>query len=251
MAFGSKKRASPAASPIGTAGHTLAARIRSLLKAIEDNDESQIEQAIVRFSRRRRGFAPLAFAVGAFTLLFAGLRLLVSNWRLTLVQVLPALWIWLAMYDLKAHVLHGKSFDVLRGAILIPIGLVIVTITIASFFLNAAFAMAIARPGRPEIRPALAQARHHLVQIIISGTVVGGALAFSATVAPRWQRSWFALSLGIVVGVMMLAYVALPARLIGVKPEQSPHEKLTTSALGGILGATVCTPRTCSVAWAS
>jgi len=30
------------------------------------------------------------------------LKLLVSNWRLTLVQVPPAMWIWLAMYNLKA-----------------------------------------------------------------------------------------------------------------------------------------------------
>ena len=119
----------------------------------------------------------------------------------------------------------GKSFAVLRGPILIPIGLVIVTITIASFFLNATFAMAIARPGRPEIRPALAQARQHLVQIITSGTVVGAALAFRPPLA-RWQRPWSRSRWGIVVGVMMLAYVALPARLIGVKPEQSPREKL-------------------------
>ena len=48
-------------------------------------------------------FAPLAFAVGAFALLFDGLRLLVSNWRLTLVQLLPAIWIWVAMADLKVH----------------------------------------------------------------------------------------------------------------------------------------------------
>ena len=228
----------------GERGHRvpLRGRIRSLLKAIEDNDDAKIERAILRFSRSRRAFAPLGFVVGAFALLFSGLRLLVSNWRLTLVQVLPAVWIWLAMYDLKAHVLHGKSFNVVRGPILIPIGLVFLAITIASFFLNAVFAMAIARPGRPEIRPALAQARRHLAQIIISGTVVGSALAFSATVAPRWHRPWFALSLGIVIGVMMVSYVALPARLIGVKPEQSPRDKLTTSVLGGILGATVCTP---------
>jgi hypothetical protein len=40
---------------------------------------------------------------------FNGLKLLFSNWRLTLVQILPAMWIWLAMFDLKEHALHGKS----------------------------------------------------------------------------------------------------------------------------------------------
>lgn len=244
VAFGLKKRASSATPPTDSVGHTVAfrARIRSLVQAIEANDDAKIEQAILRLSRSRRVFAPLAFVVGAFALLFAGLRLLVSNWRLTLVQVLPAVWIWLALYDLKAHVLYGKSFNVLRGPVLIPIGLTIIAITIASFFLNAVFAMAIAQSGRPEIRPAVVQARSHLGQVIASGTIVGAALAFSTTVAPRWHRPWFTLTLGIVVGVMMVSYVALPARLIGVKPEQSPRDKLTTSVLGGILGATVCTP---------
>ncbi len=94
-------------------------------------------------------------------MLFDGLKLLFSNWRLTLVQILPAMWIWFAMYDLKAHVLHDKSFNVLRGPVLIPIVLVIAAITAASFFLNAVFGFAIVQAGRPEAcdrrspRPAL------------------------------------------------------------------------------------------------
>jgi hypothetical protein len=39
--------------------------------------------------------------------------LLLTNWRLTLVQVLPTMWVWLAMCDLKAHVLRQV---VQRGA---------------------------------------------------------------------------------------------------------------------------------------
>ena len=126
-----------------------ATRVRSLIKAIQENDEAKIEEAILRLSRSRRIFAPLALAVSAFVLLFDGLRLLVSNWRLTLVTVLPAMWIWLAMFDLKAHVLHGKTFHVLRGPILIPICLAIIAITMVAFYLNAVFAFAIAKPGPP------------------------------------------------------------------------------------------------------
>ena len=157
----------------------LSARIGTLVRAIQDNDEAKIEEAILRLSESRRVFAPLAFAVGAFVMLFNGLRLLVTNWRLTLVQILPAMWIWLAMFDLKAHVLHGKSFTVVRGPVLIPVGLLIIAITVASFFLNAVFAFAVSRPGRPEVRPAVAQARQHLKPIMASGAVVGALLAFS------------------------------------------------------------------------
>ena len=104
---------------------------------------------VLRLSRSRRWLAPLALAVGAFAMLFDGVKLLFTNWRLTLIQVLPAMWIWAAMYDLKAHVLHGKTFHVLTGpAVVIPIVLGIAAITAASFYLNAVFAYAIVQPGR-------------------------------------------------------------------------------------------------------
>jgi hypothetical protein len=218
-------------------------RIQSLVEAIERGDEAQIEQAILRLSRSRRILAPLALAISAFVLLFGAVRLLLTNVRLTLVQILPAMWIWLAMFDLKAHVLHGRSFHVLRGPVLIPINLAIIAITVASFFLNAVFAFAIDRPGRPEIRPALARARAHVKAIAGSGVIVGGLLGFSTTIATRWGRPWFTISLSIVVGIMMLSYVTIPARLIGVaKPKQSRRDRISTSVVTGTLSATVTGP---------
>ena len=59
---------------------------------------------------------------------------------------------------------------------------------------------------------------------------------------PRWGSPWFTLSLGIVIGVMMVCYVAVPSRLIGVKPSQSRRDKLVTTVAGGVLGVAVCTP---------
>ncbi len=217
-------------------------RVRALVRAIEDNDDAEIERAILRLSRSRRALAPLALAVGAFLLLFDGLRLLVSNWRLTLVQALPAMWIWLAMLDLKLHVLKGRSLNVIRGPVLIPINVAIVAITVGAFFLNAVFAFAIAESGPPRIRPAVARARRHLRAIGASGGVVGLALGFATTVVTRWGRPWFGLSLGVVVGVMMVAYVAVPARLLGVTPTRSRRDRLWTTVVGGALGATVSTP---------
>jgi hypothetical protein len=220
----------------------LATRIGSLVRAIEENDEARIEEAVLRLSRSRRAFAPLALAVGGVVLLFNALRLMVSHWRLMLVQILPAMWIWLAMFDLKVHVLHGHSFRVLRGPILIPIGLVIIALTVASFVLNAVFAFAVAEPHDPQVRPAFDQARAHMASIVGAGVVVGAALAFATTIVTRWGRPWFGISLSIVVGLMMLCYVAVPARAVGVKPAQSKRDKLSTAAVGGVIGATVCTP---------
>jgi hypothetical protein len=218
------------------------ARLGSLVRAIQENDEEDIQEAILRLSRSRRALAPLAVAVGGLVLLFNGVRLLVSNWRLTLVQVLPAMWIWLAMLDLKVHVLHGRSLHVLRGPILIPIGVAIVAITMASLFLNAVFAFAIGRPSDSAIRPAVKQARGHLTTILVWGGLLGVPLALATTVVTRYGHPWFGLALSVVVGAMMVCYVAVPSRLIGVKPTRSRRDKLTTTAVGGALSATVCTP---------
>jgi len=221
------------------------AQVGHFVQAVRDSDQAVVDEMILRLSRSRPWLAPLALAVGAFAMLFTGVKLLFANWRLTLIQVLPAMWIWFAMYDLKAKVLRGKQFIGLSGpamAIWLVVGITV--ITAASFYLNAVFAFAIVEPGRPAIRPAFTKARSHLPIILGSGAIVGVLLGLSAIVVPRYWGGlfWFAISLSIVIGIMMVCYVAVPSRLIGIKPKQSRRDKLTASAVGGAIGAVVCTP---------
>ena len=115
-------------------------------------------------------------------------------------------------------------------------------ITAASFFLNAVFAFAIARPGPSRIRPAFTEARSHLAVVVGSGAAVGICLGLSIVVFVRWGLWWFAISLSIVIAVMMICYVAVPSRLIGMKTTYSKRDKLTATAVGGAIGAVVCTP---------
>jgi len=220
------------------------AMLRNLIDAILRSDDAAVEQSVLQLSRRSRWLAPLALVVGAFLMLFQGLKLLVTNWRLTLVQIIPAMWIWVAMLDIKVHMLHGKQFNVLRGPILIPAVLAVVALTAASFYLNGVFAFAISKPGPPEIRPAFGQARQHLGTILAWGVAIGLALAFSALIATRWGRWPFAISQSIVVGIMMLCYLAVPARIVGVdtKRNKSRRDALAASAVGGAVGAVVCSP---------
>ncbi len=218
------------------------AQIERLVVAIRDGDDEMVENAVLALSRRSRFLAPLALAVGAIAMLFQGIKLLFTNWRLTLIQILPAMWIWAAMLDLKVHAFHGREFHIIRGPLLVPVLLLIAAITVASFFFNAVFAFAIARPGPPDIPPAFVAAREHWRPIIGWGSLIGLALGFSAIVVSRWGFGWFALSLGIVVGVMMLAYVAVPSRLVGVKSDLSRRDQVVATAVGGAVGAVVCSP---------
>lgn len=220
----------------------LVRQARALFKAINENDEEAVEKAVVALSESKRIFAPLVFVLGAFVMLFQGLKTLFANWRLLLIQIVPAMWIWVAFMDLKLHVFKGKEFHLLTGWPVITSVLAITAVTAVCFYLNAVFAFAISNSGAPQIRPAFALARRHLKVVLGVGCVVGLALGVSAIIVPRWGSPWFGLSMGIVVGVMMVTYVSVPARIIGVKPAGSPRDKMAAAAIGGTMSAIVSSP---------
>jgi hypothetical protein len=221
----------------------LGKRFAVVARAIREGDEAAIVRAVEDLSHRHRLLAPLALVVGGVAMLFGGVRLLFSNWRLTVIQVPPAMWIWLAMYDLRAHLLHDRTWHAIRGPIVIPILAAVLAITVACFYLNAVFGFAISQDGKPEVRPAMTEARRHLRAIFVSGGVVGLALGLTVTVVTRAHPPWFALCLSVVIGVMMIAYVAVPARLIGVGTgNASRRDRLSASVVGSVLGAVVSTP---------
>ena len=58
--------------------------MRRLIAAIRDNDERKVEEAVLQLGRDH---ASLTLAAGAFVMLFNGLRLLVTNWRLILARI--------------------------------------------------------------------------------------------------------------------------------------------------------------------
>ncbi len=217
-------------------------QVRGLIDAIRDGDDTLVEEAVNKLSGRRRLYAPLGMVVGAFTMLFEGLRMLVTNWRLMLIQILPAMWIWAAMLNLKAHVFYGKSFHPLHGWILALAIVVIVAITAASSFLNAVFAFAVAKKDKIEIRPAFSQARSHALVVLGSGAIIGLALGLASLYVIRWSYLWFTVSLSIVIGVMMFAYVTVPARLIGMRATYSKADQLKATVVGGVIGAIICSP---------
>ena len=214
-----------------------------LVEAVRQGDDDMVESAVLALSSRSRWLAPLALAVGGLAMLFQGVKTLFINWRLTLIQILPAMWIWVVMVDIKAHVLHGKGFHVFKyPSVEVGVIAAITVITAASFYLNAVFAFAIARKGTPEIRPAFSLARAHLRTILAWGIGVGVLTGFSAIVVDRWGQFWFAFSLGIMAGVLMFAYVAIPSRLLGLRTEQSRRDKISAAAVGGAIGAVICSP---------
>jgi len=117
-------------------------------------------------------------------------------------------------------------------------------LTAASFYLNAVFAFAVATAGPPDLRPAFRLANLHRKVVFGWGALVGFGVGFSAFVVPRWGLGWFTLAMGVMVGILSFCYVAVPARLLGIKKSDnySRRDKLAASAMGATIGAVVCTP---------
>ena len=220
-------------------------KFAAFIAAIRSGDAEKVEQAMVALSRLRPAYAPLAFLVGAFAMLFDGVRLLVLNWRLGIVEALPAMWVWLAMLDLRVHLFGGRGMRALGGATLIAsVGLVAV-VTMAAFFLNGVFAFALAAPGPPLVRPAAAKARSSAVPLLGWGLLEGIGLGVATLITGRWGKGWFVLATGSMIGVVMFSYVAIPSRILGLGGAEriySRRDRLIAAVIAGILGTVVCTP---------
>ena len=222
---------------------TTAARVRSLADAVVGADPAAIEAAARRLGRSRRYLAPVAWAAGALVLMVRGIELLVLNWRLTLVEILPAFWVWLIMYDLKQHALRGAVFREVGWAAALALVLLCVVATIAAFWCNTVFGFAIAAE-RPLIGPAWQQTTACWRQIVATGAVLGGVLAFAAIAVPRLESRWTYLAASSAVyALMLVSLVAVPARILGVaKRRATPRETFGRWAAGGALSAVAMTP---------
>lgn len=219
------------------------ARFRHLVAVIEEGDERRVEAEVLRLSQGWRVLAPLAMCVGAFVLLFQGLRRLWTNWRLILVEVVPAMWAWATMLDLKVHVLYGHEFQQWRGPAAIVLVAGAAVLTVGAFYLNAVFAFALVEPEGAPIRPAFANVNRHLWLVSGIAFAVGVALGLSAFVVPRWGLGWFTMALGIAVAAQMLASVLVPSRLVGKRTSTQPRrDRVVAGGIAAVLGAVVCAP---------
>jgi hypothetical protein len=144
-------------------------------------------------------------------------------------------------------VLHGRQFHMIRGPIVLLVFAAVVLVTTAAFFLNAVFAFAISRLGPPQVAAGFQQARGHPA-VVWWGAGSGVALAVAAVLAPRWGIGWFTVLLGTVLGIMMVCYVAVPARIVGVRtaktanPTLSGRDKMAAAAVSGAFGTVLCAP---------
>src|SRR3954463_5951421 len=84
-----------------------ASRLLELVRAIADTDPEQIEATARRLGASRRYLTPVAWVAGMLVLVVRGIKLLFTNWRLLLIELVPATWVWVTLWDLRREGLRA------------------------------------------------------------------------------------------------------------------------------------------------
>jgi hypothetical protein len=220
-----------------------AQRVVDMALAVAAAEPADIEAAAHRLGRSHRLLVPLAWTGGALVLLVRGVKLLFVNWRLSLLQLLPAAWVWVLMWDLRHHELRVAAFrDVTAGGVVLLVALCVAT-TIAAFWCNGLFGFAIVEPP-PNIRRAARRARPFARSLVGAGAVVGGVIAVGAIAIPRIDtRLGYLASAGALYALILVSFVAVPARILGLgRQKLPPREAVGRWAVGSALSAVAMTP---------
>jgi hypothetical protein len=218
---------------------------RSARRIALDAGSMSDEQLLEAFGQLRLGrllAGPLSFAAGTVVVVAHGVLLLVSNWRLVLLELLPAVWLAAVLWDWRFHVLQGHEPVLLGGWVAVVVAVAVVSATLASYWCNVAFAYA-AIGGEPRPGAALrATARHWRVLV---GVAVGVGLTHAwvtQRAAARGGVGLYAVALGLVALVDLYLYSALPAQVMGLDRREGVRNVVTRVVTTGAIGVLVALP---------
>jgi hypothetical protein len=232
----------PASDPGSDEGRHPLRSFRQIVTGVLEADPAEIEHAARQLGGTRRLLAPLAFVAGTLALMVVGVKPLVRNWRLTLVEFVPAAWIWVSLWNLKSHVLDQRGVHHVHSIWYVPAVALFVGVAVLAFWCNAVFIFAITS-SPPLLRPAIPKAREHLGTILAWGIGIGSVHAFVSLWVSQQSKFAYDLSLSIVVAVMMVTFVTVPASLAGFgKRDEAPRDHVARVAVGSTLAAIASMP---------
>jgi hypothetical protein len=202
---------------------------------VRSTDPARVETALKGLGGTRGWLAPLVYAAGTVAVVFDGVQLLLHNWRLTLLQLFPAVWIWAMAWNMKHHVLSKPTLStgvVIAAAVGVPLAAQI------AYWCNATFAFTMVQTPTSDVRAAFLQARGHWRLIGGLALLTGGVQALIWLAMPRWQSAWLWVALLVMFLVQIYLFIAIPCWLIGVRKTGSRRERttrtVTTSVLSGV-----------------
>jgi hypothetical protein len=209
------------------------------IAAVRSTDSASVESALRDLGARRRWLAPLVFAAGTVAVVFDGVLLLLRNWQLTLLQLFPAVWIWIMTWNMKNHRLSKPTFST---ADVIPIAVGVLLAAQVAYWSNATFAYTMAQSATADIRAAFGEARGHWRLVGGLALLTGGLQAVIWLLIPRLKADWLWVALLVMFVVQVYLFIAIPCWLVGARKTGSRRDRTLRSLTTGVLSGVASMP---------
>jgi len=213
------------------------------VSAVADADPEEIEATARRLGSSRRYLAPVAWVAGMLVLVVRGIRLLLWNWRLLVLELVPATWVWVTLSDLRHEGLRAPPLrDITVLDVLLAVSVAAVA-SLAALWCNCVFGFAVSQP-HPRVRPAIRQTWPYRRRLAVASVVVGAGVATGFAVIPRLDSVWvYAACVGAMYGIMLSSLVVMPAWVIGIARRRfGPLETVQRWVTGWALAAVAMAP---------
>ena len=202
--------------------------------AVRSTDPARVQQLATDLSGRSRWLTPLAYVAGTLAVVFDGIVLLFKSWRLTLLQLVPAAWIYAMTWNIRSHLFAHRHPPLSHVELIAAAALITAQVAYGA---DTDLRLHPHPRGDRQVAAAFAEARVHWRAISGLALVTGSIQAFIwLGVAGSSEPFWLALLLMFVVQIYL--FVALPAWLLGVRKTDSRRERglqsLTTGVLSGV-----------------
>ena len=200
---------------------------------------ASVESALTELGGRRRWLKPLAYAAGTVAVVFDGVLLLIRHWRLTLLQLLPAAWIWVMTWNLRHHAFANP--DITTGiSILVAVGVLLGAQ--AAYWCNATFAYTMVQGEATDFRAAFRDARAHWRFVGGLALLTGGVQAGIWLLVPHVEPRALGVALLVMFVVQVYLFIAIPSWLLGVRKAGTRRERAIQTMTTGVLSGVASTP---------
>lgn len=217
-------------------------RVRTTVDGIREQAPTDLRATIAALGERHVLLRPFVLVADVMVLMVEGMLLLARNWRLVLLELVPAVWLATVLWDWRSHVLHGQSLVVVHGWAALGAAVLVTGATLVSYWCNVAFAFA-ATLQPPDVRTAARRATGSWRPIVFAAAVVSALHVWVSVRGVRLGPETFSIGITIVVAVQMVMYTALPAHVLGLRRERlTMRDRVGKSVLAGAVGLIAAAP---------
>lgn len=211
-------------------------------QAVELGPE-QLADVVRRYGSATRLTRPFLAVGDTVDAVVAGVVLLFGNWRLVLLEIVPAVWVGAVLWDWREHGTGRRPIPEVLGDWPGPIAMGVVLATLLAYWCSATIAFALVDASNVRVGAAFRRVREHAVVLTAWAMLVGAAHAYVTVWVSQQRPEWFPVALGAVAVVQVYAVVAVPVALARVPRDRlTLEERIRASVLTAAVTVAATTP---------